>query len=68
MFIWGLSSRPEPISVEGGVWAQREEGVEPEGSRVRSGWLTTCPDDISRLACVFLKLVGVKKKMVCMCD
>lgn len=48
----GLSSRPELISVwgVGGV----EGGSKLEGRRVRSGWLATCPDDISRFMCVFL--------------
>lgn len=40
----GLSSRPELFSVGGGKL---------EGRRVRSGWLATCPDDLSRFVCVF---------------
>lgn len=46
----GLSSRPELISVE-----REREGsgrVEREGRLVGSGWLATCPDDISRAVCV----------------
>lgn len=54
----GLSSRPELISVEEGRSRggsrQREGGSKLEGRRVRSGWLATCPDDISRFVCVWL--------------
>lgn len=55
----GLSSRPELISVEeGGCRGSRqrevgrEGGSKLEGRRVRSGWLATCPDDISRFVCL----------------
>lgn len=43
----GLSSRPELFSVGG------RGGGKLEGRRVRSGWLATCPDDLSRFVCVF---------------
>lgn len=46
----GLSSRPELFSVEEGDVGG---GSKLEGRRVRSGWLATCPDDMSRFVCVF---------------
>lgn len=45
----GFSSRSELILVGAGA----EGGSTQEGRRVRSGWLATCPDDISRFVCVF---------------
>lgn len=35
------------------------KGGKPEGRRVRSGWLATCLDDISRFIFVFCKRGGV---------
>lgn len=39
---------------------QAEGGSKLEGRRVRSGWLATCPDDISRFMCVSLCVFSVK--------
>lgn len=51
---------------------QAEGGNKLEGRRVRSGWLATCPDDISRFMCVSLYVFSVSggrcffmSKMVC---
>lgn len=39
----------------GGQLGDGGRGDEPEGRRVRSGWLATCLDDISRFIFVFLQ-------------
>lgn len=40
---------------------QAEGGSKLEGRRVRSGWLATCPDDISRFVCVSLCVFSVSR-------
>lgn len=59
----GLSSRTgfQFGKGRGGSWGG-VEGGKPEGRRVRSGWLATCLDDISRFIFVFLQKGGVVRR------
>lgn len=57
LFIWGFPTG-QVFSLGGGAaggvsWGM--EGGKPEGRRVKSGWLATCLDDISRFIFVFLQ-------------
>lgn len=73
MFIWGFPGDLNWFQLRGDVREEAKGGSKLEGRQVRSGWLATCPDDISKFMCVWLCVllwVGVSVREedgVCVC-